>query len=441
MSKNSTLSGLTAAALIGVLALASAAEAREYLTKKIHPRDPVSVEADDGGDSPVDYLPGYNDPESVAGKEARVRAYVQQQLEMYQRGEGAPDGHRAQTSQDFNALVAEANSGEAKAIYRVGQALERGLGTSRNVSAALDWYKRAAEINYPPAFSAIGDIYRENHAEASGGGFFDKIKNRFSSNSNDSGIVKDDVEARAWYQKGIALRDSRSFKAMSEFYQQGLGGVKADPKYAKLYENHSLKAAEEAKARDLRRKEYRLLQEARAREGIFVLEGADIPMKALQADGSYEITNSVDLPTGSCTYGKTDEKRDGYFKLYSLNCPATVAVQNIAGTVWAAGMDCKVSPSQAEGKPNLLLCNPKPEIFKMSGVDCSVQPTGRANNADESFRLYCGGVTGQASRARINYLGMQCTVQPYNPNGNAKEPSYDLFCQKAYASKRKKLTW
>lgn len=48
-------------------------------------------------------------------------------------------------------LLKMAKQGDAEAQYKVGQMYEKGIGVTKDISEAQQWYQKASEQNYPKA--------------------------------------------------------------------------------------------------------------------------------------------------------------------------------------------------------------------------------------------------------------------------------------------------
>ena len=62
---------------------------------------------------------------------------------------------------EFEKLLKHALKGEPRAQFLVGNFYHRGYGVEQDVDAAIRWYRRAAEQEYPGALCALGLCYEK----------------------------------------------------------------------------------------------------------------------------------------------------------------------------------------------------------------------------------------------------------------------------------------
>lgn len=91
---------------------------------------------------------------------------------------------RASYASSLKVWLPDAKSGDAKAQTYVGEMFEQGLGTTPDFSAAVTWYRKAAEQGYDRAQMNLGSMYERG-----------------------LGVEKDEVEALNWYRKATGLED------------------------------------------------------------------------------------------------------------------------------------------------------------------------------------------------------------------------------------------
>lgn len=127
-----------------------------------------------------------------------------------------------------------------KATVRKGDAYFLGLGVEKNYSEALNWYKKAAELNNLDALYLIGMIYKDSLIK--GKTYADAVEYYLVLNEkgivatnmligeaylNGKGVEKNIITARLWFEKGVAESDPGSVYNMGYLYQKGIG-VKAN---------------------------------------------------------------------------------------------------------------------------------------------------------------------------------------------------------------------
>ena len=64
-----------------------------------------------------------------------------------------------ETAEGFQALLTRAADGDPQAMFQAGRLYETGQGTPRNLSLALDWYRKAAEAGAPSGWHQLGLAY------------------------------------------------------------------------------------------------------------------------------------------------------------------------------------------------------------------------------------------------------------------------------------------
>ena len=123
--------------------------------------------------------------------------------------QAAEDAYRAK---DYDAalprLLPFAEAGEAKAQQQVGRIF---VHDGADLQQALEWYRKAAEQNYPPAITSLGVMYERG-----------------------DGVPKDATQATMFYKRAAELGYARA----QAYYGQNLDlgtGVAKDSKAARMW--------------------------------------------------------------------------------------------------------------------------------------------------------------------------------------------------------------
>lgn len=101
----------------------------------------------------------------------------------------------------FDLFLYAAERGHPEDAYNVGMILKDGTeATDPDPEAALLWFQRAADQDYPSAFDKLGLLYQEG-----------------------SGVPQDDERAVALFQRGADLGDSSAMVNLATAYRKGQG--------------------------------------------------------------------------------------------------------------------------------------------------------------------------------------------------------------------------
>ena len=68
---------------------------------------------------------------------------------------------RAQSAEDLNRLIEQANRGSNEARYSLGTVYKSGSGVTQSYARANQYYELAAKAGYAPAQNNLGWAYRE----------------------------------------------------------------------------------------------------------------------------------------------------------------------------------------------------------------------------------------------------------------------------------------
>ena len=113
----------------------------------------------------------------------------------------APDVERA-----LEAVRAAAVKGDVIAQFSLGSFL---YYSADDTAQAVDWFRKAAERQHPPAEFQMGQLYDF--------GF---------------GVAQNDGEALAWYRRAAGHGSAPAQRAVGDFYQKGRAVTAADPSEA-----------------------------------------------------------------------------------------------------------------------------------------------------------------------------------------------------------------
>ncbi len=117
-----------------------------------------------------------------------------------------PDSTNQSATSSLDELRAMANSGDASAQYRLGEAYERGDGVPQDNVEAVKWYRKAAERGRPDAQRNLGYLY------IWGG----------------KGVPANAVEGERWSRKAAEQGDKWAQQQLGFLYNCGMGAVRKD---------------------------------------------------------------------------------------------------------------------------------------------------------------------------------------------------------------------
>jgi len=176
-------------------------------------------------------------------------------------------------------LETRAAAGIPRAMYRLGEAYQKGRDVPRNYATARQWYEKAAAKNFRGAMVAIGDLYFKG-----------------------LGVPKDYGQARQWYEKAAAAGYREATLRIGDMYLKG-AGVPVD--YAKArhwYEDGAEKG----------------LRAAMDRIGDLYYRGLGVPQDYAQAKQWYEKAARLGFPIAYVHLGRLYRAGDGVAR----DCPA-----------------------------------------------------------------------------------------------------------------------
>nr|WP_321270992.1 alpha/beta hydrolase-fold protein [uncultured Tolumonas sp.] len=161
----------------------------------------------------------------------------------YNQGLDAKDKHTA-----FTHFLAAAKQGDGLSAYQVGRAYAQGDGVKKNSRQAIDWYKKAIDLDIDRAMLDLGLIYfngdgvKQNYTKAQElfnlANLHDQMKApRYLGIIYEEGLgVKPDFErAHQYYQTAVERGDITAAARLGWIYERGLGVAKNDQDALKWY--------------------------------------------------------------------------------------------------------------------------------------------------------------------------------------------------------------
>jgi hypothetical protein len=113
-----------------------------------------------------------------------------------------------------------ARNGDVRAIYRLGERAEKGIGGKQDMAAAVKWYREAQELGYPQADFKLGILYIEGRGVPKDAGMAAEHFSRAAKGGSPygaiymsmlcldgNGVEKDSVQAYLWANQAIKLCD------------------------------------------------------------------------------------------------------------------------------------------------------------------------------------------------------------------------------------------
>ena len=335
------------------------ASAQDYLKGKTSykPRDNKDISAMSGDFSEDFQYDGTGNPNDPMTKRQRVEARVKQYREEM-AGDGGIHSHDDRehlTAEQFNALVASAQAGDAEAIGHVGYAYENGLAPEKNEQQALEWYKRAIEYGETKYYSHIGSMYRDYGAPSANSGFLGSLRKAVTGGgATGNDLPNDNKKAREWFEKGVYAKDWRSYAQLGEMYRDGAGGLPKDMEKAKWYYDEGMRLKKQQLTLTRMEKEQRFRAQAELEEG---LRSADTPMVGWKKESKYP---GVMVGDHYCTLLLMESPSGQYTAFYEAYCNGVgeSAKRTTPPTVTVKGATCNVTewPANEAGKNFELRC-------------------------------------------------------------------------------------
>jgi TPR repeat protein len=139
------------------------------------------------------------------------------------------------------AYEAKASATRADAMYMVGECYKRGLGGQRDADKAKAAFVSAADMGYPNAKCALGEMLMAEPGQAERGLELCKETAR-AGDANAQVLVGDAYlaggavkansrEAAKWYEMAVKLQNPQAARKLGTMYAKG-NGVRRDPKRA-----------------------------------------------------------------------------------------------------------------------------------------------------------------------------------------------------------------
>jgi TPR repeat protein len=154
--------------------------------------------------------------------------------------DGSPGGAPIEGARGC-AYEAKASASRADAMYMVGECYKRGLGGTRDADKAKAAFVRAAEMGYPNAKCALGEMLMAEPGQAARG--LDLCKETARAGDANAQVMVGDVyftggavksnhaEAAKWYAMAAKLQNPQAARKLGTMYSKG-DGVRRDPKRA-----------------------------------------------------------------------------------------------------------------------------------------------------------------------------------------------------------------
>ena len=152
------------------------------------------------------------------------------------------------SAQSFEAIRRRAEKGDATAQFALGEMYEKGQGALKNITNAVEWYRRAAMQEHAPAQARLGSILAvelqgEGLAKHAGEGLEWVRKAADQGNVYGqhqlgsfyylgSGVTQDFAEAAKWYLKAANQEYYYAQHLIAEMYLLGVGVAKDEAEAA-----------------------------------------------------------------------------------------------------------------------------------------------------------------------------------------------------------------
>lgn len=157
---------------------------------------------------------------------------------MYERGLGTPRNYTK--AMEWYRRAAEA--GLAEGYYNLGVCYEIGMGTTGDMQRAFENFERAAELKLPQGLYKLAALYFSGTGTAKNEPWGVELLGRAAAAghpgaANDLGVIafegrygqaKDDAKAFEWFSKSAELGNGEAMKNLAVFYRDGIGRP-ADP--------------------------------------------------------------------------------------------------------------------------------------------------------------------------------------------------------------------
>ena len=144
-------------------------------------------------------------------------------------------------AQDVASLRKQAKEGNAEAQYELAESYFTGTGVSKDTKQGLEWLRKAAEQDHPPAQLALSRLYRNSHEQnipkdpKQGLIWLRKSADHgyaaaeldlallYRDGDGDTGIARNSHEAATWFRRAARQPGSEKSRAdLEEMVQKGL---------------------------------------------------------------------------------------------------------------------------------------------------------------------------------------------------------------------------
>jgi TPR repeat protein len=133
-------------------------------------------------------------------------------------------------------ILRKAEAGDRTAQFQAGLAFETGAGAEQDYPEAVKWYRKAANLGYPPAQNNLGGMYLRGlgvaqddsealrwYLRAAGEGYLAAENNVGFMNAAGRGAPANDQEAVHWYQRAADKGYAPAQSNLGFMYAQGRG--------------------------------------------------------------------------------------------------------------------------------------------------------------------------------------------------------------------------
>ena len=148
----------------------------------------------------------------------------------------------------FELYRKAAGAGNVVAMVNLGNMLERGRGTPKDLAEASRWYQKAADAGVQPGMFNLGLMYQDGLGvakdEAEASRWFRKAADAGSTlgmirlgalYQTGKGVPKDEAEAVGWYRKAADAGSAPGMTNLGFMYRDGLGVTKDEAEAARWY--------------------------------------------------------------------------------------------------------------------------------------------------------------------------------------------------------------
>ena len=130
----------------------------------------------------------------------------------------------------------KAESGDAEAQFRIGQAYAFGQGFNQNFENAFEWYEKAAKQGHAKAQTALALLYGFGEGTTANENEAIKWLDKATTQNEPMALFfqgmmnykkKDFIKAKEWWEKAIAKGEPESMTGTASLYEEG-NGVQQD---------------------------------------------------------------------------------------------------------------------------------------------------------------------------------------------------------------------